>query len=463
MGKLVIGPTPERSEGVQRLLAVALARTGRGLGGTELIKELALGGAFLVAAVVLAVVPSGSVAIDLDDAVLVFIGLVLASRVVFEVGSGYTMPVQLAFVPALFILPPELAPLFVVCALVVARSIDVAQGSLHPSRILNAFADSWFSIGPAVVIVLAGSPAADSASAAVLVIALASQFACDAMAARVREWMHGGAPLRDQLRESAWIYFVDALLSPVGLAIAIAATSEPIAVALSWPMYLLLATFARERDERLASLLELSEAYRGTARVLGEVVEHDDTYTGLHIRGVAELAVEIAADLRLDPGRRRLVEFGALLHDVGKIAIPNAIINKAGPLDEPEWRVIRTHTVEGQRMLEGIGGLMSSVGRIVRWSHERYDGDGYPDGLSGDEIPIESRIVFACDAYHAMTTDRVYRPALAHADALRELQANAGTQFDPRVVEVMVRRLGPIPPDRDPDAALDEYSRSLPG
>ena len=98
-------------------------------------------------------------------------------------------------------------------------------------------------------------------------------------------------------------------------------------------MFLLLAVFARERDERLASLLELSEAYRGTARVLGEVVEHDDAYTAAHIRGVAELAVAVAADLDLTPDQRRLVEFGALLHDVGKIAIPNEIIQKPGPLD----------------------------------------------------------------------------------------------------------------------------------
>ena len=110
--------------------------------------------------------------------------------------------------------------------------------------------------------------------------------------------------------------------------------------------------------------------------------------------------------------QRRLVEFGALLHDVGKIAIPKEIINKPGPLDEPEWQVIRTHTIEGQRMLAEIGGLMREVGEVVRCSHERFDGGGYPDGLAGDEIPIESRIVFCCDAYNAMTTDRPYRDAL---------------------------------------------------
>ena len=135
--------------------------------------------------------------------------------------------------------------------------------------------------------------------------------------------------------------------------------TEPAAVALAWPLFLLLAVFARERDDRFASLLELSDAYRGTARVLGEVVEHDDAYTG-----VPTFAASPSSPSRSRPiststrKRRRLVEFGALLHDVGKIAIPKEIINKPGPLDETEWHVIQTHTIEGERMLAGIGGLM---------------------------------------------------------------------------------------------------------
>ena len=274
-----------------------------------------------------------------------------------------------------------------------------------------------------------------------LVAALVAQLLVDALASRAREALHGGASLAEQLSQSAWIYFVDVLLSPLGFGLALAAVVEPAAIVLSWPLFLLLAVFARERDERLASLLELSEAYRGTARVLGEVVEHDDAYTAAHIRGVAELAIGVAADLELTAEQRRLVEFGALLHDVGKIAIPNAIIQKPGPLSDIEWQVIKTHTIEGQRMLDRIGGLMRNVGEIVRSSHERYDGRGYPDGLAGVRIPIESRIVFCCDAYNAMTTDRVYRPALSQTEALAEMRANAGTQFDPDVVEALVARV----------------------
>jgi putative nucleotidyltransferase with HDIG domain len=307
--------------------------------------------------------------------------------------------------------------------------------------LLNVLGDSWFSIGAAAVLTAGGSPTAADAAAPLLVGALAAQLAVDAGMAVVRERAHGGMWSREQIAELGWVCSVDAMLAPVGFALALAAGTDPLAVMLSWPVFLLLALFARERDDRLSSLLELSDAYRGTARVLGQFVEHDDPYTGLHVRGVAELALEVAEDIGLDERRRRLVEFGALLHDVGKIAIPNEIINKPGSLDAAEWELIKTHTLEGQRMLESIGGLMSEVGQIVRSSHERWDGSGYPDGLSGEEIPIESRIVFCCDAFNAMTTDRSYRLALTLDEAVAELREHAGTQFDPNVVEIVLSRV----------------------
>src|SRR5688500_1446658 len=117
---------------------------------------------------------------------------------------------------------------------------------------------------------------------------------------------------------------------------------------------------------------------------------------------------------------------------------PNAINNKPGPLDDDEWVVMKTHTVEGQRMLERVGGVLARVGVVVRASHERWDGGGYPDGLAGDAIPLAARIVSACDAYNAMTTDRSYRRALPVADAVAELERCSGSQFDPAVVEALV-------------------------
>ena len=120
---------------------------------------------------------------------------------------------------------------------------------------------------------------------------------------------------------------------------------------------------------------------------------------------------------------------------MGKVAIPKEIINKPGKLDPHEWQVIKTHTVEGQRMLDQVGGFMSDVGRIVRSHHERWDGGGYPDGLAGEAIPIESRIISACDTWNAMTTTRSYRTAMPEAEAEAEMRRCAGGQFDPVVVD----------------------------
>ena len=126
--------------------------------------------------------------------------------------------------------------------------------------------------------------------------------------------------------------------------------------------------------------------------------------------------------------------------------MPKEIINKPGPLTEDEWVVIKAHTIEGQRMLDRVGGLLSDVGKIVRSSHEKWDGSGYPDGLVGDAIPVESAIVSCCDAFNAMTTDRSYRAAMTLDEAIDELQANSGTQFSPAVVDalMMVLREDPL-------------------
>ena len=148
------------------------------------------------------------------------------------------------------------------------------------------------------------------------------------------------------------------------------------------PIFGVLAVFAGERRTRLRQLTELNGTYRGTALVLADVVDADDAYTGMHTRDVVALSLAVADLLELDDHRRRNVEFGALLHDVGKVAIPNEILNKPGPLDDAEWEIMRTHTVAGQRMLDRVGGFMREVGAIVRGSHERWDGGGYPDGLA---------------------------------------------------------------------------------
>jgi putative nucleotidyltransferase with HDIG domain len=197
--------------------------------------------------------------------------------------------------------------------------------------------------------------------------------------------------------------------------------------------------FARERQQRMEETLSLSTAYRGTALLLGDVVEADHHYTGMHSRDVVELSIAVARQLGLDATQQRKAEFAALLHDVGKIRIPGSIINKPGPLDAQERALMETHTIEGEEMLKRVGGMLGHVGRLVRSCHEHWDGNGYPDKLVGEDIPLVARIVCVCDAFSAMTTDRPYRSARTPGEALAELKRCSGTQFDPQVVAALLR------------------------
>jgi two-component system, cell cycle response regulator len=159
-----------------------------------------------------------------------------------------------------------------------------------------------------------------------------------------------------------------------------------------------------------------------------------------HLRGTAELAAAVGRELGMRPDALHEVARAAELHDVGKMAIPDEILEKTGPLDEAEWSFMRRHTIIGERILLAAPALRSAA-RLVRASHERWDGSGYPDGLAGEDIPLGARVVAACDAYHAMTTDRPHRPRRSSSAALAELYRCAGTQFDPEVVDAFARVL----------------------
>jgi putative nucleotidyltransferase with HDIG domain len=410
----------------------------RGISAAERRGELIVGAAFIAGAIVLAVLGGAGMHISVSVACIYVLFMAAVGYVRFDIGAGFTVPTQLVFIPMLFALPAAVVPLLVALSLFLSMAGGVLKGDVSASRLLTVPGNSWFALGPALVLVLAGDHNPDGRWA-ILVLALLAQFACDFLSAALRERHGGGITLRELLDETRQVYLIDAALSPLGLLLAFALAGRAWALIMIAPLFGLLNRFSRHREAHLDQLIELNDAYRGTALVLGDVVEADDSYTGEHTRGVVNLALEVAREFRLDAERRRKVEFAALLHDVGKIAVPKEIINKPGALDDREWAIIRTHTVEGQRMLQRIGGLMSDVGEIVRASHERFDGKGYPDGLVGEEIPLEARIVACCDAYNAMTTDRSYRRAMTKRAALAELRDHAGTQFDATVVTVLER------------------------
>jgi HD-GYP domain-containing protein (c-di-GMP phosphodiesterase class II) len=374
--------------------------------------------------------------LDVATLVLLMLGYAVAVRVHFEVGTGIAVASELFLIPMLFLLPARIVPLAVVAALVLSQLPEVL-GRRTPSATLAAAGGSgWFAFGPAAVMLVAGEPVATTQRWPLLVALLAAQFAADFVSTAAIEWAALSVRPAALLAQMKLVFTVDALLAPIGFLAAIAGSD--LALLMPLPLLVLIGRFARERKAGLDSALELSQAYRGTALLLGDVIEADDAYTGSHSRDVVSLTLAVADAMGLSPRDRRDAEFAALLHDVGKIRISDAILNKPGPLTADERTVMETHTIEGELLLEKVGGLLGRVGHIVRSCHERWDGAGYPDGLAGDAIPLVARIVCCCDAFNAMTTDRPYRKALSHSVAVAEIENGAGTQFDPEVAAALI-------------------------
>lgn len=183
----------------------------------------------------------------------------------------------------------------------------------------------------------------------------------------------------------------------------------------------------RDRQQQDARALALRA---GATNTLLAALGARDGYTGEHSQAVLDLAARVAVRMGLDEDAVDQVRQAALLHDIGKIAVPDAILNKPGPLTAEEWEVMRAHPITSEEIAFAAGGL-EDLAPVLRAEHERWDGGGYPDGLAGEQIPLASRITLVCDAYQAMTSDRPYRSALSFEDARREIAAGAGTQFCP--------------------------------
>jgi diguanylate cyclase (GGDEF)-like protein len=193
---------------------------------------------------------------------------------------------------------------------------------------------------------------------------------------------------------------------------------------------------------RSATLYEqLERAYLGTAEALSAALEAKDSYTAEHSRSLVQRAEAVGRRLGMAEAELRALRYAAVFHDIGKLAVPEAILNKPGPLTGEELALVQRHTVVGEQILAPVE-FLADVLPLVRGAHERWDGSGYPDGLAGEEIPLGARIVFACDTYAAMTTDRPYRAALPEEEARAELRRVAGTQLDPRVVDALLAVIG---------------------
>jgi HD-GYP domain-containing protein (c-di-GMP phosphodiesterase class II) len=425
----------------QRVIEEQRARRLRRLARRELWSFVVFGGGLIAVATVMALLLPTHRSPSAGAVVLLLLAYAATFCLVFELGTGLAVPTQLILVPMLFVLPVGWVPLVVAAGILLGNTWWWLRGKTHLERVALPVVGAWHAVGPALVLGLWGERGPRLSDAPLYAAALLAQFAFDTVSAAGREWMALGVRASVQVRAMIGVYSIDAGLAPVGLAVAFSAQSSPYGVVLALPLVALLSGFARERRVRIDHELELRDAYRGTAFLLGDVVEADDAYTGIHSRDVVELTLKVADTLGLSARERRDAEFAALLHDVGKVRVPKEIINKPGPLTAEERKVMQQHTVEGERLLLRVGGLLGEVGRIVRSCHERYDGKGYPDGLAGDQIPLIARIVACCDAFNAMTTDRSYRRAMPLGEAVAELERSSGTQFDPRVVEALIGSL----------------------
>ncbi|MGZ6695442.1 MAG: HD-GYP domain-containing protein [Solirubrobacteraceae bacterium] len=434
---------------VAQLLEAAPSRAAASVPRRELVAELAMALVLVLAAGAIALLFGSSRHLSLAGAAGLAGLYAVGQHVRFQVGAGTTSPAELVLVPMLLLAPPAAVPLLVAAGLVLFNVPAYLRRETPVSRIPVSIADGLYALGPAVVVAAFAPGPPELRHWPVYVLALGAQFVVDVGASTLREWLANGVPPRLQVSLFGWLVLVDALLAPAGLLAAVAGARNPVAVALVLPTMGLLAVFARERRERIEGALALSHAYRGTAMLMSDVLTARDDYTGgEHSHGVVALALDVGDALGLEGRDRRNLEFAALLHDVGKIHVPDAIINKPGRLTDEEFEVIKRHPADAQEMLERIGGVLADVGVLVRHHHERWDGRGYPDAIAGEAIPLASRIICACDAFSAMTTDRSYRAAMPAGEALAELERCAGSQFDPAVVRAIlgvVEREGATP------------------
>ncbi len=388
------------------------------------------------------------------------VGYALILQVRFEFGGYYASPENLAFIPLLLLGPLPLVPLLAAAAAMLSLLPEIRRGGWHRDNLLGSIADCWPYVPATLVLVALAPGPADADQLNAYLLAALALLGVDLTWVLARNQLLDRLSMAEVFRDWAGVVRVDALLMPLGYVVSLAAVSSALYLVAIPPLVWLFQRFSLDRQERHTKTLELQRAYRGTVMLLSDVVESEDSYTAEHSRSVVDLTNAVADELGVPEEARQELEFAAMLHDVGKISIPKEILNKPASLTDSEFEVMKTHTIEGQFMLDRVGGLLGRVGDIVRSCHERWDGSGYPDGLKAEQIPFQARIVFCCDAYNAMTSDRVYRSAMTREAAIAELEQHSGTQFEPRVVAALIRV---VTKELVPNSASDEVRALLAG
>jgi HD-GYP domain-containing protein (c-di-GMP phosphodiesterase class II) len=432
----------------EQLVGEARERRARSMDAPERWVIIGSAALYCTAALAIALLVPNERDVDFWVVAALVLGHAVVSRVRFEFGRGYVVPEQLVVVPLMLLGPLNLIPVLIALGGCLAVIPDFARGSWSRDRWLSPMADSWGYVAPVLILAALAPGEAKLSDFGVYLLALFALLGTDFTYQTLRSsvLLHE-VSFRGLAAGFAGASRVELILSPIAFVTTLVAADEPIVLLVVLaPLVWMLENFSKERWQRYAAALELNRAYRGTVMLLSDVLEHEDEYTADHSRSVVDLVNAVADELNIDPESRQELEFAAMLHDVGKISIPKEILHKPAALTEPEYEIIKAHTIEGQFMLDRVGGLLGRVGEVVRSCHERWDGKGYPDGLKGEQIPLAARIVFVCDAYNAMTTDRPYRDGMSPAAAVKELIDNAGTQFDPMVVAGLVSVIEQGPP-----------------
>jgi diguanylate cyclase (GGDEF)-like protein len=585
---------PRAHDPADRLLEDSWTGRQRRAASQELIVETAAAALFLAVALPLALPQLLAHHPDLSWALLL-VGLyaLVGGTVRFPIGAGYLVPTYVILVPMLLLLPPATVPLLAAVGWVLASLGRLAARRGRAEHVLFAIPNAWHAVGPALVLMVAGTHHGAIPTAAIYLVAFLSGCLIDLVVSSLREAAANGVTPTVQLRVAAQVWLIDACIAPLGLLLALGARHDHPAVLMVLPLGALLLVLQRDRTHRIvqaqerlelaitdpltrlgnrrklaADLTERMEtisyaeplvlmvfdldgfktyndtfghmagdallarmggklaevvspagtAYRlggdefcvilpaqphqvpaAVAAAAGALREDGETFSiaasggavilpqeanspdyalqladermylrkqerhpsaareqtrdvlvrimqakqpGLndHSSEVSRLAVSVGRRLNMEAEQIDELARAADLHDIGKVGVPDAILDKPGQLNEQEWDLVRQHTILGERILSAAPALRP-VARIVRASHERWDGAGYPDGLAGEAIPLAARIVAACDAYDAITSDRCYRPARPPAEARAELMREAGHQFDPAVITAVLAAL----------------------
>ncbi len=424
----------------EQLVGEARERRARSMDARERLVTVAFAAAYSVVALAIALLVVDERHVSIWVVVGLVIGHAAVLRVRFEFGGGFVVPEQLVVVPLMLLGPLNLIPILIAVSGCLSVIPDFARGSWSRDRWLSPLADSWGYVAPVLVLVALAPGDPSLSDWPVYLLAFASQLVTDFAYTTIHNRLLQHVPVAELAKGFTGAARVELVLSPLAFVTTLVAVEEPfVLLVVIAPLVWMLDNFSKERWARYAAALELNRAYRGTVMLLSDVLEHEDEYTADHSRSVVDLVNAVADEMEISADARQELEFAAMLHDVGKISIPKEILHKPAALTEPEFEIIKHHTIEGQFMLDRVGGLLGRVGEVVRSCHERWDGTGYPDQLAGEQIPLAARIVFVCDAYNAMTTDRPYRAAMKPEAAVKELVDHAGTQFDPKVVAGLVR------------------------